>query len=158
MKKILIALALCLLMVTLIATPAFAATTRVPLIRYLIGSDETTPIGPAGYATFITNQGDNELVINVTIKGALQRTQYNVYLLYALKVDVDQNGTSYLSSSTPAELGSLTTNSKGNWGGQNQQYSFEYVLPPGTYYVAICSWDADRNLSRLSNVVKVKLP
>jgi hypothetical protein len=26
-------------------------------------------------------------------------------------------------------------------------------LKPGTYYVAICSWDADRNLSRLSNVV-----
>lgn len=27
-------------------------------------------------------------------------------------------------------------------------------LKPGTYYVAICSWDADRNLSRLSNVVR----
>ena len=31
-------------------------------------------------------------------------------------------------------------------------------LPAGYYYVAICSWDADRNLSRLSNVVKVRLP
>lgn len=30
-------------------------------------------------------------------------------------------------------------------------------LKPGTYYVAICSWDADRNLSRLSNVVKFEL-
>ena len=30
-------------------------------------------------------------------------------------------------------------------------------LSAGTYYVAICSWDEDRNLSRLSNVVKVQL-
>ena len=30
-------------------------------------------------------------------------------------------------------------------------------LKPGTYYVAICSWDADRNLSRLSNVVRFEL-
>ena len=30
-------------------------------------------------------------------------------------------------------------------------------LKPGTYYVAICSWDADRNLSRVSNVVKFTL-
>jgi hypothetical protein len=30
-------------------------------------------------------------------------------------------------------------------------------LPAGTYYVAICSWDDDRNLSRLSNVVKLQL-
>lgn len=30
-------------------------------------------------------------------------------------------------------------------------------LKPGTYYVAICSWDVDRNLSRLSNVVKFEL-
>lgn len=30
-------------------------------------------------------------------------------------------------------------------------------LKAGTYYVAICSWDVDRNLSRLSNVVKFEL-
>ena len=30
-------------------------------------------------------------------------------------------------------------------------------MPQGTYYVAVCSWDADRNLSRVSNVVRVKL-
>ena len=44
-----------------------------------------------------------------------------------------------------------------NWFGAPRQPGLE-ILPGGTYYVAICSWDADRNLSRLSNVVKVKLP
>ena len=44
-----------------------------------------------------------------------------------------------------------------NWFGAPTQPGLE-TLPAGTYYVAICSWDADRNLSRLSNVVKVKLP
>jgi hypothetical protein len=31
------------------------------------------------------------------------------------------------------------------------------VLKAGTYYVALCSWDDDRNLSRLSNVVSFTL-
>lgn len=44
-----------------------------------------------------------------------------------------------------------------NWFGAPRQPGLE-ILPAGTYYVVICSWDADRNLSRLSNVVKVKLP
>jgi hypothetical protein len=44
-----------------------------------------------------------------------------------------------------------------NWFGAPTQPGLE-TLPAGTYYVAVCSWDADRNLSRLSNVVKVRLP
>jgi hypothetical protein len=44
-----------------------------------------------------------------------------------------------------------------NWFGAPRQPSLE-ILPAGTYYVAICAWDEDRNLSRLSNVVKVRLP
>jgi len=32
------------------------------------------------------------------------------------------------------------------------------ILDSGTWYIAICSWDEDRNLSRLSNVVQVDLP
>jgi hypothetical protein len=43
------------------------------------------------------------------------------------------------------------------WFGAPKQPGIE-SLPAGTYYVAICSWDADRNLSRLSNVVKLRLP
>lgn len=31
------------------------------------------------------------------------------------------------------------------------------ILPPGTYYIALCSWDEEHNLSRPSNVVKVEL-
>ncbi|HMM46970.1 MAG TPA: hypothetical protein PKC12_03215 [Thiobacillaceae bacterium] len=42
------------------------------------------------------------------------------------------------------------------WFGAPRQPGLE-SLPAGTYYVAICSWDADRNLSRVSNVVRVKL-
>lgn len=44
-----------------------------------------------------------------------------------------------------------------NWFGAPRQPGLE-ILPAGAYYVAICAWDEDRNLSRLSNVVKVKLP
>ena len=43
------------------------------------------------------------------------------------------------------------------WFGAPKQPGLE-ILPAGTYYVAICAWDEDRNLSRLSNVVKLKLP
>jgi hypothetical protein len=42
------------------------------------------------------------------------------------------------------------------WFGAPKQPGLE-SLAPGTYYVAICSWDEDRNLSRLSNVVKFML-
>lgn len=44
-----------------------------------------------------------------------------------------------------------------NWFGAPRQPGLE-ILPAGTYYMAICSWDEDRNLSRLSNVVKVRFP
>ncbi len=43
------------------------------------------------------------------------------------------------------------------WFGAPKQPGLE-ILPAGTYYVAICSWDEDRNLSRVSNVVRVRLP
>jgi hypothetical protein len=44
-----------------------------------------------------------------------------------------------------------------NWFGAPRQPGLD-ILPAGAYYVAICSWDEDRNLSRLSNVVKLQLP
>ena len=43
-----------------------------------------------------------------------------------------------------------------DWLGAPGQPGLE-ILEPGTYYLAICSWDEDRNLSRLSNVVSVEL-
>ena len=43
-----------------------------------------------------------------------------------------------------------------DWFGAPKQPGLE-ILHPGTYYVAICSWDEDRNLSHLSNVVKFEL-
>jgi len=114
MKKVLLALALCLVIAGLIATPAFAATQKVPL---------TVTTG-ASYATFITNQGDNELVINVTLKGALPNAKYGVYLIFDNPISLGN-----------LTLGSLTTNSKGNWGGQNQQYEFQTVMRKGNYTV-----------------------
>lgn len=42
------------------------------------------------------------------------------------------------------------------WFGAPRQPGLE-ILPRGTYYLALCSWDADHNLSRLSNVVSIKL-
>jgi hypothetical protein len=44
-----------------------------------------------------------------------------------------------------------------NWFGAPRQPGLK-ILPAGTYYLAICSWDEDKNLSRLSNVVKLQLP
>ncbi len=44
-----------------------------------------------------------------------------------------------------------------NWFGAPKQPGLE-ILPAGTYYIAVCSWDADRNLSRVSNVVRVQWP
>ncbi|HIE56484.1 MAG TPA: hypothetical protein EYP90_15170 [Chromatiaceae bacterium] len=62
---------------------------------------------------------------------------------------------------TPAPAGSTETFTirklmPHNWLGAPRQPGLE-ILEPGTYYLAICSWDEDRNLSRLSNVVSVKL-
>ncbi len=122
MKKLLIALALCLLMVGLMVSPALAATQKVPLIN-----DSGNPNPGTGYATFITNQGDNELVVNVTLKRALPNTTYSVILSYKL---VDSSD--WLTYET---IYSFKTNGQGNWGGQNQQYSFDYVLPKGRYNV-----------------------
>jgi hypothetical protein len=42
------------------------------------------------------------------------------------------------------------------WFGAPQQPGLE-VLKSGTYHMALCSWDEDRNLSRLSNVVSFTL-
>ncbi len=44
-----------------------------------------------------------------------------------------------------------------DWFGLNKDPGLE-ILESGTWYIAVCSWDEDHNLSRLSNVVKVDLP
>jgi hypothetical protein len=43
-----------------------------------------------------------------------------------------------------------------NWFGTSEGPDLK-TLPPGTYYIAVCSWDEDGNLSRPSNVVKIAL-
>jgi hypothetical protein len=118
MKKILIALALCLVVVGLMAAPVLAATQKVPMYTY---GNPAYP-RPGCYATFITNQGDNTLTILATVKGALPKAKYEVLLVV--------DGYSY-------SFGNITTSSKGTWGGQNQQSEFEKVLPAGTYNVTL---------------------
>lgn len=44
-----------------------------------------------------------------------------------------------------------------NWFGARSQPGID-ILESGPYYFAICSWDEDRNLSRLSNIVRVEIP
>lgn len=44
-----------------------------------------------------------------------------------------------------------------NWFGAPTQPGIE-TLESGQYYFAICSWDEDRNLSKLSNIVPVQIP
>jgi hypothetical protein len=122
MKKVFIALALCLVMVSLIATPALAATQKVDLMKYM----GPHPAAKAGYATFITNQGDGALVVRITVTNATARTKYQVHLLTECAQD-------YV-------LGTLTTNSKGKWGGQNEQYEFEQVLSAGPHTVSLELW------------------
>ena len=115
MKKILIALALCLVIVGLVAAPAFAATQKVDLTRF--------PGVKAGYATFTTDQGDRALVVGITVTNATAKTKYQVHLM-------TECGGNYT-------LGTLTTNSKGKWGGQNEQYQFEKVLSAGQHTVSL---------------------
>ncbi len=122
MKRILIALALCLLMVGLIVSPASAATQKVYFGEVIDkvydeweGSWTPIVVQTPSYATIIKNQGDSAVTILIRMNNADPNTKYWVYV-YA--------------QDNYVQLGSLKTNSKGNWGGQNEQYSFEKVLPP----------------------------
>jgi hypothetical protein len=117
MKKILIALALCLLMVGLIASPAFAAPTKY----YLYQDNNTSTLS---YATFTVQQGDNAVTVNVRLIGAAPLTTYklNLYL----------NSAKY-GYQGPLYLGTVTTNVNGNWAAQNSQGNFEQPLPRETY-------------------------
>lgn len=124
MKKILLALALCLVMVGLIALPAFAATQKADLLKF---TGPYNPPAKAGYATFTTNQGDNGLVVGITLTSATAKTKYDVYLREYLPED----------QQVDYYLGYLTTNSKGKWGGQNEQYQFVKVLSAGQHTVGL---------------------
>ena len=123
MKKLFIALALCLVMVSVIATPAFAATQKVDLMKW---GGPSNPDVKAGYATFITDQGDAALVVRITLTNAYPKTKYEVHLM-------TECGGNYT-------LGTLATNSRGKWGGQNEQYEFAQVLPAGQHTVSLELW------------------
>lgn len=116
-SKVLIAVSLALVMLLTLAAPAFAATQKVDLMKF--------PGVRAGYATFVTNQGDEALVVRITVTNATARTRYQVHLM---------------TECGNYTLGTLTTNSKGKWGGQNEQYEFEQVLSAGPHTVSLELW------------------
>ncbi len=120
MKRILIALALCLLMVGLVASPAFAATQKLTLYNYATGA-------ASGYATFVNDQGDHAVTVAISLNTALPKTKYYVYLAYPGPND----------SNVIAKIGSFTTNAKGSWSGQNSQYDFTKTLPAGEYQAQV---------------------
>jgi VCBS repeat-containing protein len=141
MKKILLALALCLVMVALTASPALAATQRVNLV-----ADGTTTI--LGSTTFITNQGDAALVVYITLKGAAPNMPYTVELeaVPVLAGELFEGG-----------IGYLTTNAKGNWGGQNQQYEFVKILKAGRYNVSLTLTSAAGDIIETFQPVTVRI-
>ncbi len=124
MKKIILSLVLCLVLVGLTASPAFAATQRVDLGKF---AGPGNPLTKVGYATFITNQGDQALVVGITLTSALVKTKYEVHLITEPFTEYEED---YI-------LGTLTTNSKGKWGGQNEQYQFEQLLSAGQHTVSL---------------------
>jgi opacity protein-like surface antigen len=119
--KALIAVSLALVTLLALAAPAFAATQKVDLVKYT--EAEPNHAAKAGYATFTTNQGDRALVVSITVTNATASTKYQVHLITECQGD-------YI-------LGYLTTNSKGKWGGQNEQYGFTKVLSAGNHTVSL---------------------
>jgi len=116
MKKILIALALCLVIVGLTAAPAFAETQTASLYGF-----HYTPV--PGSARFITNQGDSALVVCLNFTNRLPKTKYAVYLR--------------IEDSTDRWIGYLTTDRSGNWGLRGDQDQFEVALTAGEYDVSL---------------------
>lgn len=92
MKKLLIALAICLIVVFIMGGPVLAKAEKVPLNQ--IGSD---PGG--GFVVFNDTSGPNNVQLQMSLKGALAKTTYDVI--------VHINGSDTL-------VGTVTTNKKGN--------------------------------------------
>ena len=98
MKKVLIALALCMVMVLAVAGPVFARTQGAHL--WPVAAD---PGG--GSVLFVNSGGGSSLVLVVSLKGLTANT------LYTIDLEVDPAGVPPPISVT---LGTITTNSKGH--------------------------------------------
>jgi hypothetical protein len=92
-KKIAIALALCLVIVSIMAAPVFAKAQKVDLVS--VSGDPGR-----GFAVFIPYTGGSAL--ELSLKGAMPNAEYNVFMEMSLLPGV------------PIPIGTMTTNVKGN--------------------------------------------
>ena len=118
MRKILIALAICLLMTGIMAAPALAAAQKVALTPYP-GQE-----GP-GTAFMILNNSTGGAEFTLSLKGALPDAVYTIY------ANVDSTGF--------VALGTVATNKQGN----GNFHANAKGLPDGTYSVVIAVNSAD---------------
>lgn len=106
-KRFVIVLALCLAVVGVMAAPAMASALKVPLNP--IGTD---PGG--GFVIFNDTSGPDNLQIQMSLKGALPNSTYEVY--------VNTGGSDFLA-------GTVTTNPQGN---ANFHFSGSWTGPAST--------------------------
>jgi hypothetical protein len=97
MKRLPIALGTCLLMVTVLVTPALGAAQKVDLVPAV-----ALPNAPGGgFVVFNNSAGHDNLKVTVALKGVAPVTDYDIYLF----VDQTSSGT---------KVGTVTTNRAGN--------------------------------------------
>ena len=114
MKKLIIASALCLLMVAIIAVPALAAAQKVDL------APAYASLPGGGFVVFNNSAGPNNLEVTVALKGVPAGATYDIFLFV--------DGAWY----NGAPIGTVTTNKQGN-----ANFHANLVLDPGTYELAI---------------------
>ena len=112
MKKILIALALCLVAVGLIVSPAMAAAQKVDLAPI-------AGLNGGGFVIFNNSSGPNNLEVTVSLKGAAANT-YGVFLFV--------DGVWYGG----APVGAITPNKQGN-----ANFHINVAVAPGTHLLAV---------------------
>jgi len=121
MKKLTIAIVLCLVVFAMIAMPALAAAQKVALvacpINYPAGSEQ--PPG-GGFVVFNNSAGPNNLEVTVSLKGVEPGVTYDVYLFV--------DGAWY----DGALAGTITTNVQGN-----ANFHMNGLLEPGEHTLAI---------------------
>jgi hypothetical protein len=112
MKKLLIALVVCLAMLALIAVPALAQAQKVSL-------EKAAGAPGGGSVVFNGPAGNNQFECELALKGVAPKTAYNVYL------DIYSFGIFNLP------LGSITSNAAGNANLHHNCPISDGVLPPG---------------------------
>jgi hypothetical protein len=95
MKRILVSLVLCLVVVGIIASPALAAAQKVDLVP---NPKWNAPGG--GFVVFNNSVGPNNLKVTLALKGVTPDTSYDIYL--------------FVDTSVGIMLGTIMTDGKGN--------------------------------------------